>query len=56
MQEYSWVKNYPKGIPAEINPDSYTSLIDLMETSFKKFGDKVAYENMGKTLSFDEVD
>ncbi len=56
MQEYSWVKNYPKGIPAEINPDSYTSLIDLMESSFKKFGDKVAYENMGKTLSFNDVD
>ncbi len=56
MQEYSWVKNYPKGIPAEINPDSYTSLIDLLESSFKKFGNKVAYENMGKTLSFNEVD
>jgi len=56
MQEYPWVKNYPEGIPAEINPDSFTSLVDLMETSFKKFGDKVAYENMGKTLTFNEVD
>lgn len=56
MQEYSWVKNYPKGIPAEINPDSYTSLVDLMESSFKKFNSKVAYENMGKTLTYDEVD
>lgn len=56
MQEYSWVNNYPAGIPAEINPDSFTSLVDLMETSFKKFGEKVAYENMGKTLTFNEVE
>lgn len=56
MQEYSWFKNYPKGIPTEINPDSYASVIDLLESSFKKFGDKPAYENMGKTLTFNEVD
>jgi long-chain acyl-CoA synthetase len=56
MQDYSWVKNYPTGIPAEINPDSYTSLVDLMESSFKKFNSKVAYESMGKTLTYAEVD
>ena len=56
MQEYSWYKNYPKGIPTEINPDSYDSVIDLLESAFKKFGDKIAYENMGKTLTFNEVD
>lgn len=56
MQEYSWFKNYPKGIPTEINPDSYDSVIDLLESTFKKFGDKIAYENMGKTLTFNEVD
>lgn len=56
MQEYSWFKNYPKGIPKEINPDSYDSVIDLLEISFKKYGDKTAYESMGKTLTFTEVD
>lgn len=56
MREYSWIKNYPKGIPAEINPDSFDSLVDLMETSFRKFGDLPAYENMGVGLSFKQVD
>lgn len=56
MQEYPWFKNYPEGIPAEINPDNYKSVIDLLESSFQKFSDKVAYENMGKTLTFNEVD
>lgn len=56
MQEYSWFKSYPKGIPTEINPDCYDSVVDLLESTFKKFGDKPAYENMGKTLTFDDVD
>lgn len=56
MQEYSWFKNYPKGIPQEINADNYNSVIDLLETSFAKFSEKTAYENMGKTLTFKEVE
>ncbi|MCK5279803.1 MAG: AMP-binding protein, partial [Cyclobacteriaceae bacterium] len=56
MKEFSWFKNYPKGIPTEINPDNYDSVIDLLESSFKKYGDKMAYENMGKTLTFNEVE
>ena len=56
MKEYAWFKNYPKGIPHEINPDSYDSIIDLLENTFKKYGDKIAYESMGKTLTFNEVD
>lgn len=56
MKEYSWFKNYPKGIPHEINPDNYNSVIDLLESSFKKYGDKTAYENMGKTLTFNDVE
>ena len=56
MKEYAWFKNYPKGIPHEINPDIYNSIIDLLETTFKKYGEKTAYESMGKTLTFNEVD
>ena len=56
MQDYPWFKNYPKGIPKEINPDNYKSVIDLLESSFSKYGDKIAYENMGKTLTFKEVE
>ncbi len=56
MQKHPWFKNYPKGIPTEVNPDNFDSVIDLLESSFKKYGDKIAYENMGKTLTFNEVD
>ncbi len=56
MQAYSWLKNYPKGIPEEIDPDKYDSLVDLLESCFEKFGDLTAFENMDKSLTFNEVE
>jgi len=56
MQNYPWFKNYPKGIPHEIDPDRYSSMVDLIEKNFRKYGDLIAYESMGKTLTFNEVD
>lgn len=51
-----WLKSYPKGVPAEINPDAYPSLIELFEESVKKNSGQVAYSNMGKKMTFAELD
>lgn len=56
MQDYPWFKHYPKGISKEIDPEKYKSLVDLFEESCQKYGDMPAFENMGKSLSFCEVD
>lgn len=56
MSNFPWIKQYPKGVPAEINPNKYNSLIDLLEGSFIKFSSLPAYENMGKSLSFKEIE
>ena len=56
MKDYPWFKSYPKGIPREINPDEYSSLLEMVEESLQKHGDRVAFENMGGTLTFDRVD
>jgi len=53
---YPWLKHYPEGIPYEINPDAYSSLLELMEISFRNNAAKPAYTNMGKSLSFGELD
>lgn len=53
---YPWLIHYPEGIPYEINPDAYPSLIDLIETSFAEHRDKQAYTNMGKSITFGELD
>ena len=51
-----WLKNYPAGVPAEIDYRQYGSIGALFEASVEKFRDRPAYHNMGKTISFGELD
>lgn len=51
-----WLQNYPAGLPANIEPNEYPRLMDMVEESFKKYADSPAYVSMGKTLTFGEVD
>lgn len=51
-----WLKNYEKGVPSEINPHEYSSVLDIFETSFKNFADRPAFHCMGKTLSYKQID
>jgi long-chain acyl-CoA synthetase len=51
-----WLKSYPEGVPADINPAQYSSLVDLMEEAFKKHASKTAYSFMGKNTSFADTD
>ncbi len=55
-QQYPWLKFYPEGIPYEINPDAYPSLLELMDEGFKKFADNAAYSCMGKEITFGQLD
>lgn len=55
-QPYPWLKFYPAGIPHEINPDAYPSLLELMDEGFKKYADNAAYSCMGKEITFGELD
>jgi long-chain acyl-CoA synthetase len=51
-----WKQHYPKGIPTEINLDEYSSIADLFHKGIAKYRDLPAYENMGKTLSYNDLD
>jgi long-chain acyl-CoA synthetase len=51
-----WLKNYPAGRPAEINPDEFSSLTQLMHHCIATFGDAPCFANMGKTLSFNDLE
>lgn len=53
---FPWLSQYPDGIPANINPDAYNSLVELMEIGFKANSQKLAYTNMDKQLTFGELD
>lgn len=56
MANFPWIKNYPEGIPAEIKLYEYESVADLFEKSCARFKDRVAFENMGVTMTYAEVD
>ena len=51
-----WLKAYPAGVPADIDASQYSSLVGLMEESFKKNGGMVAYSFMGKDITFGQTD
>lgn len=54
--EKNWLKRYQNGVPVTINPDQYPSLLEYIEQCFDKFSDKSCYTNMGKVLSYKEID
>jgi len=54
--EKIWLRNYPAGVPAEINPDELPSLQALVMRSFEKFADRPAVTMMDRTLSYRDVD
>ena len=51
-----WLKAYPAGVPADIDASQYPSLVALMDESFKKYRDRVAYSFMGKDITFGQTD
>jgi len=51
-----WLKSYPRGLPAEIDPDRFTSLADIWRQSAERFGDLPAFANMGVVLSYRRID
>ncbi|MBL8436662.1 MAG: long-chain-fatty-acid--CoA ligase [Zoogloeaceae bacterium] len=51
-----WLKSYPPGIPAEVDLHEFQSIGDLFERSVDRFRDKVAFENLGRQLTYGELD
>lgn len=54
--EKIWLKSYMSGVPAEIDVHEFSSLGDLFERSTKSFATRVAYVNMGRSLTYAELD
>jgi long-chain acyl-CoA synthetase len=52
MVDRHWLKNYPAGIPAEIDAEAFSSIPDLLEKIVIKFADRPAYHNLGHTMTY----
>jgi long-chain acyl-CoA synthetase len=51
-----WLGSYPAGVPTDIDVDAYRSIADVLQTACDRFRHRPAYTNMGKTLSYADVD
>ena len=56
MTDRPWLSSYPEGVPADIDVTQYASLVALMEESFTRYADRVAYSFMGKDVTYAETD
>jgi long-chain acyl-CoA synthetase len=56
MSQFPWIDRYPKNVPATIGELPAENLPDLFQESFRKFGSQPAFENMGKALTYNEID
>ncbi|WP_159011311.1 long-chain fatty acid--CoA ligase [Bradyrhizobium sp. S69] len=54
--ERIWLKQYPAGVPADIDVTHYSSLVELLEESFAKFADRKAFICMDKSISYRDLD
>ena len=54
--ERPWLDNYPKGVPEEIDLDEFQSIPAVFQTSVQRFRDKIAFSNMGKSITYGELD
>ena len=51
-----WTKNYPSGVLNDINLNQYSSFVDLFNEGFEKYSNAIAFENMGKSITYAELD
>ncbi len=56
MTNRIWLKNYPAGMPHEIDPDLFASIPDLFEKTAAKFSDRPAFHNLGRTITYGELE
>ncbi len=54
--EKIWLKNYDSRVPAEIDLEAYSSIVDIFEQSVEQYANNTSYINMGKSISFAELD
>lgn len=51
-----WLSSYPAGVPAEIDPHRYSSVTHMAEQCFTEFADRPAYIQMGRQITYGDLD
>ena len=51
-----WLKSYPEGVNSEIDQSQFESLIEMFEATFKKSPQAPAFECMGVSITYAQLD
>ncbi|MBU3670155.1 MAG: long-chain-fatty-acid--CoA ligase [Polynucleobacter sp.] len=51
-----WLKNYPDGVPPEVDYSGYTSLLEMFEEAFTQYPERDACEFLGKRMNYRQLD
>lgn len=51
-----WLKNYPEGVPHDVDISEYDSLLDMFDECFERYSNRRACEYLGKFLTYSELD
>ncbi|MBC7656951.1 MAG: AMP-binding protein [Frankiaceae bacterium] len=54
--ERPWLASYPAYVPAQINVDEFPSIVSVLSQACDRFRDNPAFTNLGKTLTYEDVD
>ncbi|MBX2952912.1 MAG: AMP-binding protein, partial [Leadbetterella sp.] len=53
--DFPWFNHYPEGVPHDLNPEAYPSLIELLDEGFEKYADQPAFTYMDKTHTYRQI-
>ena len=54
--ERIWLKSYPPGVPADIDPSEYASLVAVFDRAVQQFAARPAFHSMGRTINYSELE
>ena len=54
-EQHAWFKSYPAFVPQTVDNNKYESLAKVFDDVVSRYGDKVAFQNMDKTMTFNEL-
>ena len=54
--ERPWLASYPANVPGQVNVDEFASIVAVFEQACERFRDNPAFSNLGKVLSYDDLD
>jgi long-chain acyl-CoA synthetase len=54
--EKIWLRHYPPGVPTQVDYGQYRSTGQLFESATEKYRDRPAYINLGRTITFGDLE